>query len=77
MNYYFKQPPPTTQPSPPPYPLLVRSAFTTDAARKLNVLGHNGDALGVDSTQVRVLKQFNQVCFRRFLKTKNTARLES
>ena len=35
--------------------------LTTDAAGKLDVLGHDGDTLGVDGAQVGVLKQTNQV----------------
>eukprot|EP00955_Chlamydomonas_euryale_P102795 365444-Chlamydomonas_euryale.AAC.6 len=36
-------------------------ALATDAARQLDVLGHDGDALGVDCRQVGVLEQTNQV----------------
>ena len=32
-------------------------ALTTDAARQLNVLGHDCDALGMNSTQICVLKE--------------------
>ena len=37
-------------------------ALAADAARELDVLGHDGDALGVDGAQVGVLKQAHQVC---------------
>ena len=37
------------------------STLTTDTAGKLNVLGHDGDTLGVDGAQVGVLEQTNQV----------------
>ena len=36
-------------------------ALATDAAGKLDVLGHDGDALGVDGAQVSVLKEANKV----------------
>ena len=32
-----------------------------DAASKLDILGHDGDPLGVDGSQVGVFKQANQV----------------
>jgi hypothetical protein len=37
------------------------SALASDAAGQLNVLGHDGHALGVDGAQVGVLEQANQV----------------
>jgi hypothetical protein len=37
------------------------SALSTDAASQLDVLGHDGDTLGVDGAQVGVLEQTNQV----------------
>ena len=37
------------------------STLTTDAAGKLDVLGHDGDTLGVDGAQVGVLKQTDEV----------------
>jgi len=36
-------------------------ALATDAAGQLDVLGHDGDALGVNGAQVGVLKETNQV----------------
>ena len=36
-------------------------ALATDAAGQLDVLGHDGDALGVDGAQVGVLKEGDQV----------------
>ena len=33
------------------------------------VLRHDGDSLGVDGTQVGVVKQPDKVCLRRFLET--------
>ncbi len=37
------------------------SALSTDAAGELDVLGHDGDALGVDGAQVGVLEEANEV----------------
>jgi hypothetical protein len=37
------------------------SALASDAAGQLNVLGHDGHALGVDGAQVGVLEQTHQV----------------
>lgn len=36
-------------------------ALASDAPSQLNVLGHNGDALGMDGAQIGVLKQTNQI----------------
>ena len=42
---------------------MLRSlgALATDAAGELNVLGHDGDALGVDGAAVGVLEEADQV----------------
>ena len=42
---------------------MLRSlgALATDAAGELNVLGHDGDALGVDGAEVGVLEEADQV----------------
>ena len=37
------------------------SSLSTDAAGQLDVLGHDGDTLGVDGAQVGVLEQTDQV----------------
>ena len=36
-------------------------AFTTNAAGQLNVLGHDGDTLGMDCAQVGVLEERDEV----------------
>ena len=36
-------------------------ALTADTAGELDVLGHDGDSLGVDGAQVRVLEQTDEV----------------
>lgn len=43
------------------------STLATNATGQLNVLGHNGDTLGVNGAQVGVLKQADQVGLRGFL----------
>ncbi|KAF8381631.1 hypothetical protein PRIPAC_70773 [Pristionchus pacificus] len=51
-------------------------AFATDAARELDVLGHDGHSLGVDSAQVRVLEQSDEVCLCGLLKKGKVSNLE-
>ena len=43
------------------------SAFSTDSAGKLDVLWHDGHALGVDGAKVGVLKETDEVSLRRLL----------
>jgi hypothetical protein len=52
-------------------------ALATDATSQLNVLGHNGDAFGVDGAQVGVFEETDEVSFARFLEGKNGRRLEA
>lgn len=56
---------------------LRLSTLATDSSGKLDVLGHDGDTLGVDSAQVGVLKQTNKVSLRSFLQGTNSSALES
>ena len=44
------------------------STFSTDATGQLDILGHDCDALGVNSAQIGVLEQTDQVSLRCFLK---------
>jgi histone H3 len=53
------------------------STFSTDAASELDVLGHDGDTLGVDGAQVGVLKETNQVSLRGLLESHDSGRLET
>jgi len=53
------------------------STFTPDSPSKLNVLGHNGDTLSVDSTQVGVLKETNKVSLSGFLESQDSMALET
>jgi len=39
----------------------ILGAFSTNAASELDVLGHDGDALGVDGAEVGVLEQADEV----------------
>merc|ERR1711935_369383 len=48
-----------------------------DALGELDVLDHDGDALGVDGAEVRVLKETNEVRLGRFLESEDGGRLES
>ena len=52
------------------------SSLASDAASKLDVLGHDCDSLGMDGCQVGVLKQTNQVSLSCLLKGQNSAGLE-
>ena len=63
-----------------PEPLSVTeklSPLATDPPCQLNVLGHDGHALGVDGAQVCVLEQTDQVCFRSLLQRKDGMALEA
>ena len=48
-----------------------------DAAGKLDVLGHDGDALGVDGTQIGVLEEPHQVGLARLLQRHHGRTLEA
>jgi hypothetical protein len=52
-------------------------ALTTDAAGQLDVLGHDGDTLGVDGAQVGVLEQANEVSLSGLLEGENSRSLEA
>lgn len=45
----------------------ILGTFTAYATGQLNVLGHDGDTLGVNGAQVGVLEQADQICFAGFL----------
>ena len=53
------------------------SPLTTDSAGQLDVLGHDGHTLGMDGTQVGVLKETNQVSLRSLLQGHDGRALES
>jgi len=52
------------------------STFSTDAASELDILWHDSDTLGVDSAQIGVLKQSNEVSLTGLLESSNSSRLE-
>jgi hypothetical protein len=52
-------------------------ALAADAARQLDVLGHDGDALGVDGAQVGVLEEADQVGLRGLLQREHSRALEA
>jgi len=51
-------------------------ALAADAAGELDVLGHDGDALGVDGAQVGVFEEPDEVRFGGFLEREDGAGLE-
>jgi histone H3 len=53
------------------------STLTTDAAGKLDVLGHDGDTLGVDGSQVGVLEETDEVGLSGFLEGEHGRALEA
>ena len=53
------------------------SPFPSDAASKLNILGHDGHSFGMDGAQVGILEQGNQVRLGGLLKSHDSGSLES
>ena len=51
-------------------------AFPTDSAGQLDVLGHDGDALGVDGAEVGILEETDQIRLGRLLQRADGGRLE-
>ena len=52
-------------------------SLSADSAGQLNVLGHDGDALGMDGAQVGVFKKTNEVSLASFLKSHDSRTLET
>ena len=52
------------------------STLSTDTASQLDVLGHDGDPLGVDGTQVGILEETHQVGLTGLLKSHHGRALE-
>ena len=52
------------------------STLSTDTAGQLDVLGHDGDPLGVDGTQVGVLKETHEVSLASLLQSHDSRALE-
>ena len=57
--------------------LCSLSTLTTDAAGELNVLGHDGHALGVDGSQVGILEKTDKVSLSSLLEGQDGGRLET
>ena len=57
--------------------LSTLCSLSADSAGQLNVLGHDGDALGVDGAQVGVFKETNKVSLASFLKSHHSGALET
>ena len=55
----------------------VLSTLTTDAAGKLDVLGHDGHTLGVDGSQVGVLEETDEVSLSSLLEGQDSCALET
>ena len=53
------------------------AAFASDPSGELDVLGHDGDSLGVDGAQIGVLEQADQVGFGSLLQGEHCRRLEA
>uniref|UniRef100_A0A8C0YS59 Core Histone H2A/H2B/H3 domain-containing protein n=1 Tax=Cyprinus carpio carpio TaxID=630221 RepID=A0A8C0YS59_CYPCA len=53
------------------------SALSADAARQLDVFGHDGDSLGVDGAQVGVLEQTDQISLAGLLQGHDSGALEA
>ena len=52
-------------------------SFSSDSSGELDVLGHDGDSLGVDGAQVGIFEKTNEVSLRSFLEGHDGGRLES
>ena len=59
------------------YQVTFLGTFATDTAGKLDVLGHDGDTLGVDGAQVGVLEETDQVSLTSLLKSSDGGTLEA
>jgi len=53
------------------------STLSSNTTSQLNIFGHDGHSLGVDSAQVGILEQANQIRFCGLLQGQNGGRLES
>ena len=52
-------------------------SLSSDTTSKLDVLGHDGNTLGMDGAQVGVLEESNKVSLSSFLKSQDSRSLES
>ena len=56
---------------------MCLGAFATDTTGKLDIFGHDGHTLGVDSTKIGILEKSNKVSLRGFLKGKDCRGLKA
>ena len=56
--------------------MIKLSSLSSDSSGQLDVLGHDGDPLGVDGAQVGVLKQTNEVSLAGLLESHDSRGLE-
>ena len=56
---------------------IILSSFSSYSPGELDILGHDGNSLGVDGAQVGVLKETNQVGLASLLQSHDSAGLES
>lgn len=59
------------------YHSLVGTTFATETTSELEILGLNGDTLGMDSGKVGVLEKTDKVCFGGLLQGEDGRRLEA
>jgi hypothetical protein len=52
-------------------------SLTTNATSQLNMLGHDGDTLGMNGAEIGIFKETHQVRFRRLLKGQDGRALET
>ena len=52
-------------------------SFSSNSSGQLDVLGHDGDSLGMNGTEIGVFKESNEICLTGLLKGQNRAGLES
>ena len=77
------RPLPPSSPSVPPCPSLpatttpLLTILAADAAGQLDVLGHDGDALGMEGAQVDILIEANKVGLGRLLESMQRGSLEA
>jgi hypothetical protein len=57
--------------------MTLLSTLTPDPPSQLDILGHDGNPLGMDGTKVSVLKQTHEVSLSSLLKSQHSVTLET
>lgn len=57
--------------------MFTLSSLSANSTSKLDILRHDGNSFGVDSTQVSIFKKSNEIGFGRFLQSKNSSGLKT